>query len=187
MVMEILDVVDRNGIPTGKTVTREEAHRDGVLHRTSHVWIFRRRGERIEVLFQKRAAEKDSFPNCYDVASGGHIPAGDDFLPSAIRELKEELGVTADAGELEYCCRTPVSYRDGFHGKAFLDREINNVYLLWLDQEAEAFAIDPTEVQKVHWFDLNDVTYRIAHGDPKFCVYLEELMMVRKYLGAENE
>ena len=40
--MEYLDIVDENGIPSGETVSREEAHRLGVQHRTSHVWIVRK-------------------------------------------------------------------------------------------------------------------------------------------------
>lgn len=39
--MEILDIVDEHGIPTGKTVERTFAHEQGILHRTAHVWIVR--------------------------------------------------------------------------------------------------------------------------------------------------
>ena len=42
--MELLDIVDEKGNPTGETVPREVAHREGIRHRTAHVWIFRRRG-----------------------------------------------------------------------------------------------------------------------------------------------
>ena len=35
MTMEILDVVDENGNPTGETVERTVAHKTGVRHRTS--------------------------------------------------------------------------------------------------------------------------------------------------------
>ena len=38
---ELLDVVDEDGNPTGETVGREVAHRDGVRHRTAHVWLVR--------------------------------------------------------------------------------------------------------------------------------------------------
>ena len=44
---------------------------------------------------QKRSADKDSFPGVYDVSSAGHLPAGEDFRKSAVRELKEELGISA--------------------------------------------------------------------------------------------
>lgn len=39
--MEYFDVVDEKGVPTGATVSREAAHRDGVRHRTAHVWVTR--------------------------------------------------------------------------------------------------------------------------------------------------
>lgn len=56
--MEILDIVDEQGIPTGETVERSVAHSTGVRHRTSHVWLFRRREGRVEVLLQKEAKIK---------------------------------------------------------------------------------------------------------------------------------
>lgn len=40
--MEILDIVDENGKPKGKTVEREKAHAEGIMHRTSHVWLLRK-------------------------------------------------------------------------------------------------------------------------------------------------
>lgn len=90
--MELLDIVDEKGNPTGRTVERELAHREGIRHRSSHVWLFRKRSGRTEVLLQKRSSGKDSFPGCYDISSAGHIPAGVDYIPSAVRELREELG-----------------------------------------------------------------------------------------------
>ena len=90
--MEYLDIVDENGVPTGKIAERTAAHKQGLRHRTSHVWILRERAGKVEVLLQKRSQNKDSFPGCYDISSAGHIPAGVDFIPSALRELKEELG-----------------------------------------------------------------------------------------------
>ena len=84
--MEIFDIIDESGRPTGKTVDRETAHAEGILHRTAHVWLLRRRGDRTEVLLQKRSRNKDSHPGCYDISSAGHIPAGVDFVPSALRE-----------------------------------------------------------------------------------------------------
>ena len=83
--MEYLDIVDENGVPTGKIAERTAAHKQGLRHRTSHVWILRERAGKVEVLLQKRSQNKDSFPGCYDISSAGHIPAGVDFIPSALR------------------------------------------------------------------------------------------------------
>ena len=35
--MELFDICDENGIPTGKTVERSRAHREGIRHRTAHI------------------------------------------------------------------------------------------------------------------------------------------------------
>ena len=84
--LELLDLVDENGVPTGEVKERELVHRDGDRHRTSHVWLFRQRNGRWQVLLQKRSEQKDSHPGCYDISSAGHIPAGDDFYASALRD-----------------------------------------------------------------------------------------------------
>ena len=105
--MEILDLVDESGRPTGRTAARAQVHRLGLCHRTSHVWVLRRREGRWQVLLQKRSEGKDSFPGCWDCSSAGHIPAGVDFVPSALRELREELGISA-------AIRRPLWLNQGF-------------------------------------------------------------------------
>ena len=40
--MEIFDITDDNGVPTGKTISRNEAHEKGIPHRTAHIWIARK-------------------------------------------------------------------------------------------------------------------------------------------------
>ena len=101
-MQELFDITDEKGIPTGKIVSREEAHEKGILHRTAHIWIIRKKEASYEVLLQKRSANKDSFPLMYDTSSAGHIQAGDEPLESALRELFEELGIRAKKEELSF-------------------------------------------------------------------------------------
>ena len=89
--MELFDIIDENGDPTGQTVERSIAHAEGIPHRTAHIWIIRRRNEKTEILLQKRSRNKDSFPGKFDTSSAGHIQAGDEPMESALRELEEEL------------------------------------------------------------------------------------------------
>ena len=135
-MIEYLDVVDENGMPTGETVERSVAHREGFPHRTSHLWLVRRREGRIQVLLQKRAMTK-SFPGCYDISSAGRIPAGQDFYPSAIRELQEELGLTAEESELIPCGDMKIVWDDVFFGITYHDRQYTRVLLLWADVDEE--------------------------------------------------
>ncbi len=99
---EYFDIRDEKGDITGKIKERKLVHKDGDIHGTSHVWITRKSDtiSGYEILLQKRSADKDSHPGCYDTSSAGHIPAGCDFDESAIRELEEELGIKADIREL---------------------------------------------------------------------------------------
>ena len=101
--MEYLDIRNEDGSLTGRVKERSLAHRDGDLHGTAHVWLVRKNClGRWEVLLQKRSADKDSFPGVYDVSSAGHLPAGEDFRKSAVRELKEELGISAGPEQLSF-------------------------------------------------------------------------------------
>ena len=176
--MELLDIVDENGAPTGETVDRETAHAMGIRHRTSHVWLLRYRRGRPEVLLQKRSADKDSFPGCYDISSAGHIPAGDGFLPSALRELEEELGVKAEPSSLILCGQRSFSFRRVFHGKDFRDCQVSNVYVLFLDREEEEFTLQKSEVEAVEWFDLEECMRLVRENGIPHCIFPEELEMV---------
>lgn len=184
--MEIFDIVDEQGLPTGETVEREVAHARGIRHRTAHVWLLRRRVGRLQILLQKRSEDKDSFPGCYDISSAGHIPAGVDFISSALRELQEELGVTARAEDLHLCGRRHIHYEAFFHNKPFVDEQISNVYILWLDQEPENFTLQAEEVTEVRWFDFAECKTAVAKGTMPNCIEMEELDMLEKHALSAN-
>lgn len=179
--MELLDIVDRQGNPTGETVDRDTAHREGILHRTSHVWIYRFWQGQPQLLLQKRCGTKDSFPGCYDISSAGHIPAGDGFRESAIRELREELGVEAREEELISCGLRFIAWDDSFHGKPFHDRQVSMVFVLLLqDHEEGDFTLQETELESVRWMDLREVVSAVRNKTIPNCIVLEELMMLER-------
>ena len=175
---EFLDIVDETGQPTGELEDRETAHAKGVLHRTSHVWLAIKKNGKIQILLQKRAKHKSSFPGCYDISSAGHIPAGDSYEISALRELKEELGVKAEEKDLIYCGDRKVIWDDVFFGKPFHDRQISRVFLLWLDKEESEFTIQEEEVDSVLWMDFEQCYAGVQNGLFQNCIVLEELQML---------
>ena len=73
----------------------------------------------MQILLQKRSQNKDSFPGKFDTSSAGHIQAGDEPLESALRELKEELGISATPEQLHFAGTFPISFTKEFHGKCF--------------------------------------------------------------------
>ncbi|EPS64241.1 hypothetical protein M569_10540 [Genlisea aurea] len=78
---EYLDVLTKTGEKTGISKPRGEIHRDGHYHRAVHVWIFSETTK--ELLLQKRADCKDSWPGFWDISSAGHISAGESSLVTA--------------------------------------------------------------------------------------------------------
>ncbi len=179
-MQEFLDIVDENGEPIGEIVERKIAHAKGIRHRTSHVWLARERNGSVEILLQKRAENKDSYPGCYDISSAGHIPAGDGFGKSAVRELQEELGVTAEENELIYCSDRNVQWDDVFSGKPFHDNQFSRVFLLWRDMEENEFAIQKEELESVKWIEFNECVDGVRDNSFKNCIAMDELMILKK-------
>ena len=97
--MEMLDIYNEDGSAAGYQATRTAAHQIGLWHKTVHVWIRNRNGE---ILLQKRSMSKEVFPGCWDVSCAGHVDSGESAVEAAIRELHEELGISAAQNELLY-------------------------------------------------------------------------------------
>lgn len=184
--MEYLDVCDMQGNPTGERVERKIAHRMGYRHRTAHVWIVRQHHGSIEVLLQKRCAHKDSFPGCYDISSAGHIPAGMDYVESALRELKEELGVTAVAEELLDCGLVHLDIETSFYGETFVDKQIAKVFLLWKNMDENEFVVQKEEIDGVMWIDFWQCIDAVRNHTIPNCMDLEELALLEKHLRIEE-
>lgn len=184
--MEYLDVCDEKGQPAGGIVSRDKAHRDGIRHRTAHVWVIREEKGRIQVLLQKRSANKESFPGMYDTSSAGHIPAGCEPLDSALRELREELGIEAGEGQLCYIGAICNRYEAQFRGKIFRDNEYCSVYLYREPLDAESLHLQAEEVERVDWFDLEQVREEIEHSRERFCVPGASLDLLRRFLLTEQ-
>ena len=181
--MELLDIVDEKGNPTGETVPREVAHREGIRHRTAHVWIFRRRGGVVQILLQKRSDNKDSDPGCYDISSAGHIPAGSDYIPSAVRELKEELGIAAEPEDLRLVGVHDGRYEGEFHGRIFKNHEKSHVFAYEKPVEIEKLKLQKEEVESVKWMRIEDVLAAVKAHDPGYCLFEDEIEMLSEVLA----
>ena len=117
------------------------------------------------------------------ISSAGHIPAGAEFVGSALRELREELGVTAAPADLHECGLRRFRFEAEFHGKPFKDNQVSKVFCLWLDREAEDFAVQKSEIDYVKWFDLDEAVAAVEQGTIPNCIFPEELGMVKKFVG----
>lgn len=99
---ENLNIVDENGTIIGQA-SRAKIHKEGLLHREVHVWLFTSDGK---ILFQHRAKDKDTWPDKLDASVGGHVDLGMDWGDTAVKELEEEAGIEAKPDELTYITQT---------------------------------------------------------------------------------
>jgi len=183
--VEYIDVCDESGQPTGEIVDRDTAHKNGILHRTSHVWVIRERDGRYDVLLQKRSSDKESFPGMYDASSAGHIPAGSDPLLSVIREMGEEIGIHANPDELSFAGTFQCSYEERFHGEPFRDNEIRYAYVYREPVETEKLTLQKSEVDEVRWFPLDEIAEEIQTRHDRICVSWQGLSVLIDYLERE--
>ncbi|MCM1495398.1 MAG: NUDIX domain-containing protein [Bacteroides sp.] len=202
--MELLDIRREDGSLTGLTRERTLVHADGTIHGTSHVWIIRRQeaspveteqrgmtsgsssGLHYDILLQKRSRNKDSFPGCYDISSAGHIPAGSDFLESALRELEEELGIHAVENELEYIGTHRAFLQTSFYGRPWNNYEISAVYLYEEPVDIRNLTLQQEEIEAVRWMELDACMAEIREGKAEYCIYIDELEMVQEYIRRKS-
>lgn len=106
---ELWDVYDESRNLTGRLHRRGEPLKPGDYHLVVHVWMLNSDGQ---FLLTKRAPNK-GFPNMWE-STGGSALAGDDSLTAALREVKEETGLTLDKcrGERIFQMRKLDFFRD---------------------------------------------------------------------------
>lgn len=119
---------------------RDEVHGNNLRHRAVHILIFNSLGE---LFLQKRSPWKDRHPLLWDSSAAGHVEAGEEYDATAIRELEEELGVTA---ELVRLAKLPASERTG--------QEFIWVYRT---QHDGPFTLAPSEIEHGEFFPTNVV------------------------------
>jgi isopentenyldiphosphate isomerase len=177
MTEEYLDICDAAGRPRGVAVPRDEAHRNGLWHRTVHIWIANGSGM---VLFQQRALSKESFPGVWDVSAAGHISAGERELTAAQRELFQELGVQVAESELECLFTTQTSSVQ--QNGSFLDKEFNSVYLVQKDVPLSELIFEPSEVSRAQFFPIQKLSQLAENGAPDFAPHPEEYSRLFEHL-----
>lgn len=151
--MELFDLYDRCGKRLNKTAERSDVHSKGLWHRSVHVWII----SSGKVLLQKRSNNKESYPGMWDISAAGHISAGEDALSTAVREVKEELGVDIGKSDLKFLFT--VSVQAVLNNYTFFDNEINDVFLVDLSSSEKvglrSFQIND-EVDGIRWVSFSD-------------------------------
>lgn len=173
---EFLNLIDEEGHFLETSKPRSLVHRDGDLHPAVHVWIIREKDMGVYILLQKRSADKLINPCCYDVSAAGHVPQGEEFRISAVREVAEELGIELQENKLEFISLHKSSYNCGdIH-----DNEIRAIYLCKEKIDADNLSLQQSEVENVVWAEIDEILASVDNIDFVNCIDYSELMMIKK-------
>ena len=147
---ELVDICDQEGHLIGSTMQRSEAHRLEAWHRSVMVWLINSQGQ---ILLQRRAEHLGAFPGLWDVSVVGHISAGDEPTPTAVRELREELGIQARADQLHFADTQTDRYMLEY-GK--MHQEYDFIFIFHCQARLEDFTLQAAEVLEVRWADAEE-------------------------------
>ena len=150
---ELCQLYDNQGRAlVGQGAVKDKIFSDGLLHGASHVWIWRQASNGIEILLQKRAANKRTWPNLYDVSAAGHIDLGEDPVEAAIRETHEEIGIQVHSTDLKFI---GVQQFYIVAGNDAIENEYQWLYLLELST-ATNFKLEQDKVAALEWKPIAD-------------------------------
>ncbi len=149
MADELIDVINTLGKPTGNVVLKSEAHKLGLYHASVHIWFYTKNKE---ILLQKRADNKDTFPGLWDVSVAGHVGAGESPENSAIREIEEEIGILISKNDLKF---VGTYLSEKIPKPNLYDNELHYVYLSQLTTPVESLTLQKDEVSDVIMIDIN--------------------------------
>lgn len=161
---ELIDVLDENGVFTGKVAMRREAHAQGLWHRAIVVAIL---SDNNQILLQQRGLNKEKNPGKWDISVAGHVSAGQIPTDAAIREVAEEVGLDIDENasiadfKYIFSYRAIDEYANGINERQFFDFFI----LRWPNLRLEDIRRQESEVQAVKLCTMSELRQMIASGE----------------------
>lgn len=154
---ELWDLYDKNRNLVGKDHIRGVwPIPDDCYHLVVHVWLRNSKGE---YLIAQRSAKRKNNPLKWE-CQGGAVTKGEDSLTSALREVKEEIGIelNSENGRIAFS-----RLRDVIDGKRFGD--IMDVWLFDCDGEASLLGATTDEVAQTRWATIEEIKEMYDRGE----------------------
>lgn len=158
--MEYIDLYRRDGTPIGRTIPKKEERAPDEYYLHTHIIFCDQEGR---YLLQQRALTQKYLPGKWDVTGGG-VMAGETSADAALRELREELGLSLRPEELHFVRRRV----DENAGHCLLD-----MYCAKLHFRPEDCVLQKEEVEAVRLVSFEEFVETVRYNKDE--VYLEML------------
>ena len=159
--MKFIDIVDKDGNPTGEIVERNTLHDLKLPHFEVIIFVV---NNKKQVLLQKRSENKRYYPGKYALC-GGLVISKESCNDAAIRELKEEIGIDVKDSDLNILEE---------------NLDLTRIYYVLCNKKEDEFKIQKEELSLVKWVDIDDVINMVENNDDKVVIKKERLYLLRK-------
>ncbi len=168
-------------VPTGRSIARKKAHKEGIAHEGVHLWVIRTSNGYPEILFQHRASHKDTYPDCLDITVGGHVPFGTNENKIQ-KESYEEIGITPkDSGLVDLGLFRYEERLDNF-----FHREFQRVYLILDNRPLDEYSFTDGEVDGIFAVKFEDLE-KLLSCEPVITVEgFEESKIISKKVARKD-
>ena len=159
---ELLEVLNENGVGTGRPETRKEIHRQGLWHRAIIVALV---NDENKILIQKRASTKEKFPGLWDLSVAGHVPYGFDSVACAASEVMEEIGYMLPKGVQLKDFRFMTSFRSILPlSDTFLENQFYDFFIYNANVKLEEIHVQESEVSEVRYATAFEIKSMAEQG-----------------------
>lgn len=154
--IELWDLYNEDRELTGRKHVRGEPIPQGYYHLVVHVWIRNSAGK---YLISQRSADRPMHPLKWECV-GGSALKGEDSLSAALRETKQEVGLTLspENGKMIYSVTGRV-----VNGVRFTD--IVDVWLFRYDGPVDLNLATTKEVAQAAWLDKTQIKTLFDRGE----------------------
>jgi isopentenyldiphosphate isomerase len=165
---EMLDIVNDKDEVIGQHMRKKYV--DGKLHRQVSVFLLNRKGE---LLVQVRSDNQK-----LDPSSSGHVSSGQNYLESAIRETKEELGLNFDKSKFREIGKFRIETK---HAGITVNQRFMTLFVVRDNINIEDIKFDPGEVRAVKYVTLDHLEQFIHNHGSKATKALKRCL--KEYLA----
>jgi isopentenyldiphosphate isomerase len=150
MPEEVVPLVNERGDIVG-SAPRSEVHKNpNLMHPVVHCLVTDPSGR---LLLQLRSRRKDVQPGKWDTSVGGHVDPGESIEQALRRELREELGLDAEACAPEFFHRYVM--------RSEIETELVHTFRLVSDGP---FRPQADEIDEVRFWSLDEIESRLGSG-----------------------
>lgn len=153
---ELWDLFDENRNKVNKTMIRGQAMPEDLYHVVVHVWI---KNEAGRILLTQRAADSYRSPLKWECTCGS-VLAGETSLNAALREVKEEVGISLKENKGK---RIDSFRRDIVNGKRLND--FVDVYFFKAEEDYSLENATTSEVNDCKWIEIETIAEKLRNKE----------------------